>query len=165
MSDENASEGQRADPLDLKAGPASEQGPGRSFERRTVPRAGARSSPQIPGQTIDQFSVPGHTNYRVARTTTVRRPLTQFGTAQEIMGVYAPKPGQENDPARFEQASASYEELRKADPALLTPIRPLPGYDLKAVPATSAQSLAPGEIPALAEGTSLPADAPKPASS
>src|SRR5215216_6358233 len=123
MSDANTPEGQRDDPLDLRPGPASEQGPARSFEGRKLPQPGARSSPQIPGQTIDQFSVPGHTNYRVARTTTVRRPLTQFGTAQEIMGVYAPKPGQENDPARFEQASASYEELRKADPALLTPVR------------------------------------------
>ena len=87
-------------------------------------------------------------------------PLSQFGTAQEIMGVYAIDPaqsGQATDPARFEQATASYEEVRKADPALLTPIRPLPGYDLDATPSLVAGVGAPGEIPALAEGTSLTA--------
>ncbi|HYJ13702.1 MAG TPA: hypothetical protein VEW66_08925, partial [Thermomicrobiales bacterium] len=34
------------------------------------------------------------------------------------------------DPARFEQATASYEELRKSDPALRTPVRPTAGYAL-----------------------------------
>jgi len=121
---------------------------------------GASRSPQMPGQVPDRSGVPGHGQLPVPTGDGSVRPLTELGTAQAIMGVYAvdpSQPGQATDPARFEQATASYEELRKADPALLTPIRPLPGYDLDATPALTAGEGAPGEIPALAEGTSITA--------
>lgn len=101
-------------------------------ERSNVPDApGAVSSPQIPGQVPDRSSVPGEGNLPVAvPATPPRRPGTEYGTAQRIMNVYAPKDGNEDDPARFEQAPISYEEIRKAYPALRTPLRPMPGYAL-----------------------------------
>jgi len=60
----------------------------------------------------------------------VRRPLTQYATAEAIMGVFAPRDGNENDKSRFEQKPPSYEELRKASPAFRTPVRPTAGYAL-----------------------------------
>jgi hypothetical protein len=122
---------------------------------------GARMSPQMPGQVPDRSGVPGHGQLPIAAHLDAERPLTQFGTAEEIVGVYAVDPNDPEhatNPARFEQATASYEEMRKADPSLLTPVRPRPGYDLAANPAITAGEAAPGEIPALAEGTALTAD-------
>jgi hypothetical protein len=122
---------------------------------------GARMSPQMPGQVPDRSGVPGHGQLPIAAHPGAERPLTQFGTAEEIVGVYAVDPNdpeQATNPARFEQAAASYEEMRKADPSLLTPVRPRPGYDLAALPHVAAGEAAPGEIPALAEGTALTAD-------
>ncbi len=99
---------------------------------RRVPEApGASWSPQIPGEVPDRSGVPGEGVLPVAvPETPPRRPITEYGTAQRIMRVYAPKDGNEDDPARFEQAPISYEEQRKAYPALRTPMRPLPGYQL-----------------------------------
>jgi hypothetical protein len=53
----------------------------------------------------------------------VRRPLTEYGTAQEIVGVF-PAPNDEAEKAEFEQATASVEELRKAYPWQLPPKGP-----------------------------------------
>jgi hypothetical protein len=92
---------------------------------------GANRSPQVPGQVPDRSSVPDHGVLPVAMPTAeVRRPRAEYGTAQSIMGVYQAKDGNDTDPARFEQATASYEELRKANPALRTPVRPTAGYAL-----------------------------------
>ena len=118
-------------------------------------------SPQMPGQVPDRSGVPGHGQLPIAANPGAERPLSQFGTAEEIIGVYAVDPNDPEhatNPARFEQATASYEEMRKADPSLLTPVRPKPGYDLAANPAIAAGEAAPGEIPALSEGTALTAD-------
>lgn len=93
---------------------------------------GGSRSPQHPGATPDRSTIPGHGALPVARPGEVRRPLTQYATAQEIMGVYAPAPGEAMDPSRFEQATASYEEMRKAYPAQATPTRPRPGFALTA---------------------------------
>jgi hypothetical protein len=46
------------------------------------------------------------------------------------MGVYELATGEADDPGRFEQATATYEEVRKADPSLRTPVRPTAGYAL-----------------------------------
>ena len=122
---------------------------------------GARMSPQMPGQVPDRSGVPGHGQLPIEANPGAELPLSQFGTAQEIIGVYAVDPNDPEhatNPARFEQATASYEEVRKADPSLLTPVRPKPGYDLAANPAITAGEAAPGEIPALSEGTALTAD-------
>lgn len=101
-------------------------------ERANFPQApGAVRSPQIPGQVPDRSSVPEHGELPVAMPTEpVRRPKVEYRTAQRIMGVYSAKDGNDRDPARFEQATASYEEVRKADPSLRTPMRPTAGYAL-----------------------------------
>ena len=122
---------------------------------------GASKSPQMPGEVPDRSGVPGHGQLPIEADPGAERPLTQLGSAEEIVGVYAVDPNDPEhatNPARFEQATASYEEVRKADPSLLTPVRPRPGYDLAATPAITAGEAAPGEIPALAEGTALTAD-------
>jgi len=105
---------------------------------------GGTSSPQKPGQMPDQLDVPGQARARAPRVDRVVRPLTQAGSAQEIMGVYAPKPGAEMDPARFEQATASYEEMRKAYPAQLPPQRPAPGWALETGDALASEQQATG---------------------
>lgn len=103
-----------------------------SPENSRAPHApGAVSSPQIPGQVPDRSTIPGEGELPVAvPTTPSRRPLTEYGTAQRIMGVFEARDGNEDDPTRFEQAPISYEEQRKAYPALRTPLRPQAGYAL-----------------------------------
>lgn len=103
-----------------------------SSGRVTAPQApGAVWSPQIPGEVPDRSSVPGEGVLPVpVPETPPRHPITEYGTAQRIMRVYAPKDGNDDDPARFEQAPITYEEQRKANPALRTPMRPQPGYQL-----------------------------------
>ena len=55
---------------------------------KAVKAPGAVASPQMPGQVPDRSTVPGHFSTRVAPPSgPVRRPLTQYGTAQEIMHV------------------------------------------------------------------------------
>lgn len=101
-------------------------------ERANAPMApGAIRSPQIPGQVPDRSSIPDHGDLPVELPAgEVRRPKAEYGSAQRIMGVYEATDDNENDPARFEQATVSYEELRKADPSLRTPMRPTRGYAL-----------------------------------
>lgn len=107
----------------------------RNQERNETPQGpeapGAISSPQLPGEVPDRSTVPGQFATRVPRATSVQRPLTEEGTAQAIMNVYAASLETAMDPARFEQATASYEEMRKANPAQLPPTRPGPGYALR----------------------------------
>lgn len=92
---------------------------------------GGSRSPQVPGQVPDRSLIPQHDEFPVAPPVgEVRRPLVEYGTSQRIMGVYEHWTGDPNDTARFEQATASYEELRKANPKLRTPIRPTAGYAL-----------------------------------
>src|SRR5687767_12483676 len=84
--------------------------PERSYGRPKSPKApGAAQSPQMPGQVPDRSTIPGHFSTRVARPTgPIRRPLTQFGTAQEIMHVF-PDPDEDAEKAEFEQATATVE--------------------------------------------------------
>lgn len=100
--------------------------------RSNAPLApGANRSPQVPGQVPDRSSVPNHGDLPVALPTAeVRRPKAEYGSAQRIMGIYEAVDENETDPARFEQTTVSYEELRKADPSLRTPVRPTAGYAL-----------------------------------
>ena len=100
---------------------------------------GAVSSPQLPGEVPDRSTVPGHHSTRVPRATNVQRPLTEYGTAQALMNVFAAPPGKEMEPSRFEQATAAYEEMRKAYPAELPPSRPAPGYALERGDATASE--------------------------
>ncbi len=99
--------------------------------RRPVPEApGAIVSPQAPGQVPDRSEVPGEGVLPVPPADNPRPPTTEFGTAQRIARLHAPTGGNDDDPARFEVGFASYEEMRKAYPALRTPARPSSGYQL-----------------------------------
>jgi hypothetical protein len=131
----------RDNPMDVRPGPAAPQGrrpaqpgspppaPIRSVQG-SPPAPGAVRSPQVPGQVPDRSGIPGHDRLPVPKATQPRPPLTEFGTAQRIMRVFELAPDQADNPARWEQATASYEELRKADPSLLSPFRPAPGFNL-----------------------------------
>lgn len=90
-----------------------------------IPAPGGMTSPQGPGMTPDRTIVPGHVGEVPPPATEKRRPLTQYGSAEEIMGVFRRKPEDELQPSDFEQAGASNEEMRSANPAWLTPVRPL----------------------------------------
>lgn len=118
---------------------------------------GASWSPQYPGEVPDRSDIPGESELPVppADDQGVRvLPRTELGTSQYIMRVFAPEGGNEDDPTRFEQAPVSYEEVRKANPALRTPLRPAPGYAL-----TAGTRLPSPELAALdaTSGTSEPA--------
>lgn len=93
---------------------------------------GAVTSPQIPGQVPDKSSVPEHGVLPVPPPVgEVKRPATEAGTSQEIMGVFDSTELDITDPLRFEQAPPSHEEQRKAFAGTLrTPLRPQAGYAL-----------------------------------
>ena len=102
-------------------------------DKYSIPVApGAVSSPQEPGQVPDRSSVPEHGTLPVpVPDEPVRSPLTQYGTSQEIMGVYDKAELDPTDPGRFVQAPPSHEEQRKAYAGRLRmPVRPTPGYAL-----------------------------------
>ena len=115
--------------------PTDHEASHRNQDRDDTPQGpetpGAQFSPQHPGEVPDRSTVPGQYSTRVPRATSARRPLTEYGSAQAIMDVYKAAPGQEMEPARFEQATASFEELRKAYPTQVPPERPGPGYALQ----------------------------------
>lgn len=102
-------------------------------DRYFMPAApGAMKSPQVPGEVPDRSTIPDHGVLPVPAPAVQgesKRPLTQYGTAEEIMGVYDKK--DVTDPTRFEQTPPSPEEQRKAFAGMLrTPQRPTPGYAL-----------------------------------
>jgi hypothetical protein len=114
---------------------------------------GAVTSPQIPGLTPDDPDLPGRPRGSLPRLLSNRRPLTEYGTAQRLLRLFTPKAGTELTAADWEQGAASNEELRKADPALETPFRPLPGYGLGIGRATSA--IATEALEALGDATEV----------
>jgi hypothetical protein len=97
-------------------------------EKRAAPKPpeapGASHSPQRPGETPDWSDIPGE---KVAISPPIEgvplRPLTQYGTAQEIANVF-PAPTEDAEPSDFEQAPAAFQESRKAYPWQLPPVRP-----------------------------------------
>src|SRR6187402_647617 len=97
---------------------------GNAARPKSPPAPGAAVSPQHPGMTPDESAPPGYTNFTVSRATSTQRPLTQYETAQEIMHVFSKVPENQIAPGDFEQATASFEELRKSDPAQIPPVRP-----------------------------------------
>jgi len=109
------------------------------------PRApAATASPQRPGMTPDQPDLPGRSRGSLPPLASNRRPLTEYGTAQQLIGVFTPKPGEAMQASDWEQGPSAMEELRKADPALLTPIRPLGGVGLgigRSTPAIAQEAL------------------------
>jgi hypothetical protein len=83
-------------------------------------------SPQAPGMRPDRTTIPTHVDESIPPAAVKVRPLTQYGTAEELMDVFRRKPMAQLEPSDFEQAPATAEEMRKANPADLMPIRPLP---------------------------------------
>ena len=97
-----------------------------SMTSKVVPAPGAMTAPHMPGMIPDRTTVPTHVDEPIPAAAGKGRPLTQYGTAEEMAGVFTRKPMDQLTAADFEQANASFEELRKADPADLPPVRPLP---------------------------------------
>jgi len=94
------------------------------------PAPGAEHSPQRPGETPDAPDLLGKPRGSAQPLASVMRPLTEYGTAQSILGMYTFPAGVEVKPEDFEQGPSAQEEQRRAHPALLTPARPLSGYGL-----------------------------------
>lgn len=117
-----------------------------SMTGRFVPAPGAMVSPQAPGMVPDRTTVPGHVDEPTPPATSKERPLSQNGTAEELAGVFKRKPMDQLEPADFEQADATLEELRKANPADLSPIRPAgaPGHRLAVEPGKETRELGTG---------------------
>ncbi len=87
------------------------------------PAPGAMVSPQQPGKVPDYVTVPTHVGETHPAASAKRRPLSQYGSAESLSRVFS-RHGEEIAPEQFEQADASPEELRREDPANLTPRRP-----------------------------------------
>lgn len=123
------------------------------------PAPGAEHSPQRPGETPDAPDLMGKPRGSTQPLTSVRRPLTEYGTAQRILGMYTFAAGAEVKPEDWEQGPSSLEEQRKAHPALLTPPRPLAGYGLglgRSAPELPAETL---EAIGDAQAVTTPAEA------
>lgn len=98
------------------------------YKRPAAP--GGRKSPQKPGMTPDRSTIPGEMRHTAPSPGSNQRPISQYGTAQEILHAFTPGENRVWDKGDFEQAPSSQEENRKADPANLTPIRPVAGFAL-----------------------------------
>ncbi len=135
-------------------------GPVMNADRYYIPVApGAVTSPQIPGEVPDRSSVPEQGVLPVpVPDGDVRRPLVEYGTSQAIMGVYDKDDLAPEDPERFVQAPPSYEEQRKATPALRTPVRPQAGYALTAGTRLASQKLAELSAEAAANAPLVPGE-------
>ncbi len=92
---------------------------------RVIPAPGAMVSPQAPGMVPDWTTVPTHTGEATPAAQAKVRPLSQYGSAESLAEVFT-KFGDAIQPTDFEQADASYEEVRKQLPSNLTPRRPRP---------------------------------------
>jgi hypothetical protein len=97
----------------------------------TVPKTpGATKSPQLPGQTPDRSTIPGHHSVQAPPPPGPPvRPAAQYLTAQELSHAM-PVPDEPAAPEDFEQAPASFEENRKAYPWQTPPRRPTPWFTL-----------------------------------
>jgi hypothetical protein len=80
--------------------------------------------------TPDRSTIPGESRRTAPPAGANQRPVSQYGTAQEILQVFTPGENGVWDKSDFEQAPSSQEEERKANPAALTPIRPVAGFAL-----------------------------------
>jgi hypothetical protein len=140
---------------------------------KTPQAPAATTSPQLPGMTPDQPDLPGRPRGSLPPLVSNRRPLSEYGTAQRLLGMFTPAPGEQLQPSDWEQGPAAMAELRKADPALLTPIRPLGGHGLgigRSTPAIAREALeaigdasaATQEVPASATEAPAPDTSSKP---
>ena len=122
------------------------------------PAPGATSSPQIPGMTPDDPDLPGRDRGTLPPLASNRRPLSEYGTAQRLLRLFTPEPGVPLEASDWEQGPSAMEELRKADPALVTPIRPLSGYGLGI--GRSASAVAPEALAAIGDAQEATLEVP-----
>ncbi len=116
---------------------------------------GASRSPQRPGLTPDRSSIPGHSlEASPSISGAPLRPLTQYGTAQEIMNTM-PAPEEDADPSDFEQSPAAFQEQRKAYPWQVPPVRPTSLFALDQGVATEPPALPGDEAAALAASSGV----------
>jgi hypothetical protein len=125
---------------------------------RTPQAPAATSSPQRPGMTPDEPDLAGRSRGSLPPLASNRRPLTEYGSAQRLLGLFTPEPGTELQASDWEQGPSAMEELRKADPALLTPMRPLGGVGLGIGRSTSA--IATEALEAIGDATEATTEAP-----
>lgn len=118
---------------------------GRRLRLRFPSAPGGRSSPQAPGATPDFSTIPGERVPRSPRVDAVRHPAVEAGTAEGIMGFHDAAPGEERDPERFELGLTSFEEQRKSQPTLQTPVRPARSVSGLGDPAWQRPALGGGE--------------------
>lgn len=118
--------------------------------RKNPPAPGGSSGAKAPGMTPDQWKVPGHDNEDLPRAVSKARPLTQYATAEALAGVFRRVPPDQMKPEDFEQAGASFEEMRKAVPAEWPPKRPTALLDPLAPAETAETAETAGELPAAA---------------
>ena len=91
----------------------------------TPPSPGGSRGSKAPGMTPDRSSIPGQFAERVPKAASLERPLSQYGTAQEFSGVFRRVSPDQMKPEDFEQADATFEELRKSIVAEWPPERPV----------------------------------------
>lgn len=117
-----------------------------SWSAKVTPAPGGMMAPHQPGMRPDWTRVPTHEGESIPPAPAKVRPLTQYDTAEELLGVFKQKPMDQLEPADFEQAPASPEEMRHADTSLLTPIRPGPALGQEQViePGMTPQALSTG---------------------
>ena len=82
---------------------------------KVVAAPGAMTSSSLPGMVPDRTTVPTHLDEQIPAAASKGRPLSQYGTAEAMAGVFTRKPMDQLQAADFEQANACFEELRKAD--------------------------------------------------
>jgi hypothetical protein len=102
--------------------------------------------------TPDDPDLPGRARGTLPPLASDRRPLTEYGTAQRFLRLFTPEPGTALQASDWEQGPAAREELRKADPALVTPVRPLGGVGL----GRAASLIAPEAIEAIGDTGEAP---------
>lgn len=90
-----------------------------------IPAPGAMTSPQQPGKIPDYVTIASRIGEPNPAATSKDRPLSQYGSAEALADVFS-RYGDGIAPENFEQADASDEELRKENPANVTPRRPRP---------------------------------------
>ena len=93
--------------------------------QKLPPAPGGSRGSSAPGMTPDRSTIPGQFSERNAKATSVVRPLSQYGTAEELSGVFRRVPADQMKSTDFEQADASFEEVRKAVVAEWPPERPV----------------------------------------
>lgn len=122
---------------------------------RSPESPGASSAPHRPGE------VPDHTDLRGQRgdaspfhAGSSRRPLTQYGTAQEISHIF-PDPDEAASPADFEQPPASFQEQRKAYPWQNPPVRPTSVFAFDQGTSLEPPALPASDVAALADSSAV----------